>query len=41
MTTTRPTTAAEAIQLARDRGIQMVDLKFADIPGTLQHVSLP
>jgi glutamine synthetase len=34
-------TPAEAIKLARDNGVQMVDLKFPDMPGTLQHVGIP
>ena len=41
MTTSRPSTAADVIELAESRNIQMLDLKFADVPGTLQHVSLP
>ena len=39
--TTSKLTPAEAIQMAKDNNIQMVDLKFVDLPGTLQHVSLP
>jgi glutamine synthetase len=31
----------EVIQLAKDKGIKMVDLKFTDVPGTLQHFSIP
>ena len=34
-------TPSEAIQLAKDNNVQMVDLKFTDLPGTLQHLSLP
>ena len=34
-------TPSEAIQLAKDNNIQMIDLKFTDLPGTLQHLSVP
>ena len=34
-------TPSEAIQLAEDNNVQMVDLKFTDLLGTLQHLSLP
>ena len=34
-------TPAEAIRLATEQGIQIVDLKFTDVPGTLQHFSVP
>ncbi len=34
-------TAADVIKFARDKGIKIVDLKFTDVPGTLQHVALP
>jgi len=37
----RPKTPAEVIALCRERGIQIVDLKFTDLPGTLQHFSIP
>ncbi|MBI4234071.1 MAG: type I glutamate--ammonia ligase, partial [Chloroflexi bacterium] len=37
----RPATAAEVIRLAQDSGAKMVDLKFVDVPGTLQHLSIP
>src|SRR5436309_11148901 len=32
---------ADAIRKARDAGVQIVDLRFADMPGTWQHFSLP
>jgi glutamine synthetase len=35
------TTAAEVLAFARERGAQMVDLKFVDLPGTWQHMTLP
>ncbi|MBI4336393.1 MAG: type I glutamate--ammonia ligase [Chloroflexi bacterium] len=38
---TRPTTPEDVLKLAHDRGIQMVDLKFTDLPGTLQHFTIP
>ena len=39
MTTER--TPADAIKLAKDSNVQIVDLKFTDLPGTLQHFSIP
>ena len=35
------TNADDVIKFCRDNGIQMVDLKFTDVPGTFQHVSIP
>jgi glutamine synthetase len=35
------TTAAEVIDFATERGVEMVDLKFVDLPGTWQHMTLP
>jgi glutamine synthetase len=35
------TTAAEVLEFASGRDVQMVDLKFIDLPGTWQHMSLP
>ncbi len=34
-------TPTDAIQLAKDNNIQIVDLKFTDLLGTLQHFSVP
>ncbi|GAB4214055.1 MAG: type I glutamate--ammonia ligase [Synechococcales cyanobacterium] len=34
-----PSTPQEVLQLIRDTGIQIVDLKFVDLPGTWQHCS--
>ena len=34
-------TPSEVINFCRERDIQVIDLKFADVPGTLQHLSLP
>ncbi|MCH8207151.1 MAG: type I glutamate--ammonia ligase, partial [Chloroflexi bacterium] len=34
-------TPTDVIQLAREKKVQMVDLKFTDVPGTLQHLSIP
>jgi glutamine synthetase len=34
-------TAADVLELARDAGIQMVDLRFVDLPGQAQHFSIP
>src|SRR5437764_7820372 len=35
------TEAAEVMEFAAERGVEMVDLKFVDLPGTWQHMSLP
>ncbi|MBV9213620.1 MAG: type I glutamate--ammonia ligase [Actinobacteria bacterium] len=35
------TTAEEALDFARDYGVEMVDLKFTDLPGTWQHMQMP
>ena len=34
-------TPKEAIDFCRNGGIGIIDLKFTDLPGTLQHVSIP
>jgi glutamine synthetase len=36
----RPASAEEAIELARESGVQIVDLKFTDLPGLWQHFSI-
>ena len=36
-----PKTAKEVIQLAKDRGIKIVDVRFVDLPGKWQHFSIP
>ena len=44
MTTAQPrqlTTPKEVIDFCREKGLVMVDLKFIDLPGILQHYSLP
>ncbi len=33
--------AAEVVRLAVDEGIEMVDLRFCDLPGLMQHFSMP
>ena len=33
--------AAEVIRLARDEGVEIVDLRFCDLPGLMQHFSVP
>ena len=35
------TTAAEVLEFAAEHGIEMVDFKFVDLPGTWQHLSSP
>ena len=39
--TTPKLTPSDAIKLANDKNIQIVDLKFTDVPGTFQHFSVP
>ena len=34
-------TPQEVIKLIQDEGIEIIDLKFTDLPGTLQHVGVP
>ena len=34
-------TAADVIRMINDNGVEIIDLKFTDVPGTLQHVGLP
>jgi glutamine synthetase len=34
-------TPAEAVQFCREKGIGIIDLKFTDMPGTWQHLSVP
>jgi glutamine synthetase len=34
-------TAAEVLEFATKRGAELVDLKFVDLPGTWQHMTLP
>ena len=34
-------TPAEVIEFAKENNIDMVDLKFMDVPGTLQHLTVP
>ena len=33
--------AAEVVRLAADEGVQIVDLRFCDLPGLMQHFSMP
>ena len=40
-TRTATSTPVDVVQLARDNNVQMVDLKFTDVPGTFQHFSIP
>ena len=34
-------TPEEVIKLVNDEGVEIIDLKFTDVPGTLQHVGVP
>jgi glutamine synthetase len=36
-----PKTPDEVRQLAKETGINIVDLKFVDLPGVWQHFSIP
>ncbi|MBI2918861.1 MAG: type I glutamate--ammonia ligase [Chloroflexi bacterium] len=38
---TRPQSPEEVIALCNEKGIDIVDLKFVDLPGTWQHFSIP
>ncbi len=35
------TAPADVIRRAKEAGVQMVDVKFCDLPGTWQHFSMP
>ena len=34
-------TPEEVVKLVNDAGVEIIDLKFTDVPGTLQHVGVP
>ncbi len=34
-------TVSDVLSLIRDRGVQIIDLRFADLPGLMQHFSVP
>jgi glutamine synthetase len=34
-------TAAEVVSYAKDQGVEIVDLRFCDLPGLMQHFSVP
>ena len=34
-------TPAEVLQLAQDQGVEIVDFRFCDLPGLMQHFSVP
>jgi len=34
-------TAAEVVQLTKDEGIEIIDIRFCDLPGLMQHFSVP
>ena len=34
-------TAAEVVRLVKDEGVEIVDLRFCDLPGLMQHFSVP
>lgn len=37
----KPRTPAEVIRLAKDEGVEIIDLRFCDLPGMMQHFSVP
>jgi glutamine synthetase len=37
----KPRTPAEVLRFAKDEGVEIVDLRFCDLPGMMQHVSVP
>jgi len=41
MTAKPLTTPADAIRFAKEAGVQVVDVRFTDLPGTWQHFSIP
>ena len=34
-------TPAEVVEYAREQGVEIVDLRFMDLPGLMQHFSIP
>src|SRR6202034_1722170 len=34
-------TAAEVVRLVQDEGVEIVDFRFCDLPGLMQHFSVP
>ena len=34
-------TAAEVVQLMKDEGVEIIDIRFCDLPGLMQHFSVP
>ena len=32
---------AEVVRLVKDEGVEVVDLRFCDLPGLMQHFSIP
>ena len=37
----KPTSPADVTAMIEENGIQMIDLKFCDLPGTWQHFTVP
>jgi len=33
--------AADVIRMIKDNGVEIIDLKFVDLPGTMQHLAIP
>ena len=34
-------TASEVLKLAQDNGVEIIDVRFCDLPGLMQHFSVP
>src|ERR1035441_8591584 len=34
-------TAAEVVKLVKDEGVEIIDIRFCDLPGLMQHFSVP
>ncbi len=39
--TVQDRTAAEVVQLVKDEGVEIIDIRFCDLPGLMQHFSVP
>src|SRR3974390_3405685 len=41
MSTMQERSPAEVVRLVKDEGVEVVDLRFCDLPGLMQHFSIP
>ena len=37
----QPRTPDEVLKLVKDEGVEFIDYRFCDLPGLMQHVSVP